>query len=392
MKNGLVWGGIALVFFVILILAFWGENESPKSQEEPETLVTIANVNSSLSLGINEEGSSFQNKLGVSENETSSPIKAKKRVTGVENSAPLEQLSNQVMARFDENHAEPSPNLNDNSKIEVIFTTDSKNATPPAMQAQVQENSFSSSKVISHDEHYNYSSSTETYANASHSHNFSVDTFYTDQNHEEETAFSEEAVPESQFVSDQWIVMDSYGMGEFASEFFPYLDYQLKFRMGAFFPSQKIFRGIYGNAIPIYEGEAAKFLGMGFNGVFQGWANISWLSKRGKAAGIPNQTHIKMATLGLGFNWAYFWAPELMSYIGVGPALSRVYISNNTLCGQDIEYKYSVGCLVKSGIQYAFQEHFFAEVFADYFYLPVNYEQKRNLGGIKVGAGLGMNF
>lgn len=167
-----------------------------------------------------------------------------------------------------------------------------------------------------------------------------------------------------------------------------YPSHQMKLRMGAFLPTQGIFRSIYGNAIPTYELEATQML----LGNIQGWSNFNWLSKKGHASGIKNHTQIKIASLAFGFNWVHFWRPSLMSYLGIGASLSRISVYNKTFCGKDTEYTYAVGGIAKSGIQYFFLGNIFAEGFVDFLYLPVSYQHDRNLGGFRIGGGLGMNF
>lgn len=163
---------------------------------------------------------------------------------------------------------------------------------------------------------------------------------------------------------------------------------QIKLRMAAFLPTQGIFRSLYGNAIPTYEIEATQMV----LGNIQGWSNFNWLSKKGHASGVKNHTHIKMANLSMGFNWVHFWNSNLMSYLGIGASLSRISVYDRTLCGRDTEYTYAVGGIAKSGIQYYFMGNIFAEGFVDFLYLPVTYEEDRNLGGFRIGGGLGMNF
>lgn len=164
----------------------------------------------------------------------------------------------------------------------------------------------------------------------------------------------------------------------------------LEFRSGAFFHSSDRYKEIYGTVSPSYQVEAATHLGCSLDG----FANFDWTSQYGCSEGLNNKTKISIANFSFGVKYPYQFCERFTVYGGVGPSISRIMIDNhdNNRRHNDRSLKTAVGCILKSGLVYDADCNVFLEVFADYLFQSAKYNFRVNLGGFKVGAGIGYRF
>lgn len=161
-----------------------------------------------------------------------------------------------------------------------------------------------------------------------------------------------------------------------------------KIRAGAFIPQSSLMRNIYSTAHIIGEIEVARRV----NCHCELWGNFDWFSHKGHSIGLCNSTHIKIANFSLGIKFPFCITPCTEFYFGVGPSIAGVWLRNISSCGCEYITQAAGGIVAKSGFNIALTHKIFLDLFADYLYQPVNFQQRVNVGGLKIGVGLGIRF
>lgn len=161
----------------------------------------------------------------------------------------------------------------------------------------------------------------------------------------------------------------------------------VELRSGAFFHSSKRFREIYGNASVCFEIEAATRV---YN-CFEGWINFDWFTKDGRSRGLHDSTRVNIANPSFGLKVPFQITRCISIYVGIGPSLSTIWVKNHSHSHKKTT-KFVVGGILKSGLIYDITSCIFADVFVDYLYQPVHFETRVDIGGVKVGGGLGYRF
>ncbi len=160
------------------------------------------------------------------------------------------------------------------------------------------------------------------------------------------------------------------------------------FRSAAFFPLSDRFREIYGDAGVDYQLEASTKI----YGCCDAWVNFDWFSKHGKSVGLHDSTRISIGNTSLGVKFPYRISKTWTIYVGIGPSFGRIWLKNKSYCPPHHISKWAYGGVLKTGVDFFFTEHLFLDVFADYLYQPTNFKTHVDVGGVKVGAGLGVKF
>lgn len=166
------------------------------------------------------------------------------------------------------------------------------------------------------------------------------------------------------------------------------MESHLEIRSAAFLHSSKLFREIYGNTEVSYQLEASTKL---YDYVDE-WVNFDWFSKHGKSDGLNDPTRVSIASLSLGIKVPYQFRERLITYIGIGLSLSRIWLKNKGECNHETVSKLAIGGILKTGIYYFISPRVFIDVFVDYLYQPVHFEKHVDIGGFKTGIGLGVKF
>jgi hypothetical protein len=163
----------------------------------------------------------------------------------------------------------------------------------------------------------------------------------------------------------------------------------IKGRVAALIPQAKLFREIYGNAGGVVELEVATPVAEHV----ELWANIDGFFKRGRSVGLCSPTRIGMTHITFGGKFPYEVNDCITVYAGAGLSLGKIWLRNRSpFCWENIS-KYSVGGVIKSGVDYFVTERVFVDLFADYLVQPTNFKQRRiNTGGLKLGVGVGGTF
>lgn len=165
-------------------------------------------------------------------------------------------------------------------------------------------------------------------------------------------------------------------------------DWKVEARIAAFFPSNHLYREIYGKALPVYQIEASKTL-CDHIGV---WANFEFYTWDGKSVGKRDFTRINMVNFSFGARFTYLINYCNEMYFGIGPCIGNVWIKNHSHCIPKRASKAVWGGVAKLGLWHYFNECYFLDVFVDYSIQPVRFHRHVDLGGLRAGAGIGYSF
>jgi len=163
----------------------------------------------------------------------------------------------------------------------------------------------------------------------------------------------------------------------------------LKLRPYVFIPRAHLYREIYGKVSGGVELEAETIFCHGI-GV---WANVDGLFKRGHSLGLCCPTKIGIFNFSFGPKWLYTFCDERFSlYLGVGPTFAGVFVRNKSVCCINKVNKFSPGVVAKTGFYWHVNDCVFLELFGDYLYQPVHFQHHVDVGGGKIGLGVGYTF
>jgi hypothetical protein len=162
----------------------------------------------------------------------------------------------------------------------------------------------------------------------------------------------------------------------------------IQFRVGHFRPSSHLFRNIYHNGGIEYEGEL-NYEYMPGNTL---WLNINSFERKGVTQD-DQETHIQLRPLSGGIKQLIPFANRVNLYLGAGSCCTFAHVKGKSLFLDERDHKHSWGFVGKSGIMVLVSQSFFVDFFADYYYTEITFdEQKRNLGGLRAGIGVGLLF
>lgn len=165
-------------------------------------------------------------------------------------------------------------------------------------------------------------------------------------------------------------------------------DWHLDARVAAFTPSHKLMREIYGDWQAVYEVEMGRFLCPNY----EIWGNLSALSTNGKTRTLHTKTQLENANVSLGAKYLFYLQPCTQLCLGAGINGAFVHVHNDSSYVKRHVYKYGVGGVLKTGIYYQPTETLFLELFADYLYQRIHFVHHVQIGGIKIGGGVGLSF
>ena len=168
------------------------------------------------------------------------------------------------------------------------------------------------------------------------------------------------------------------------------IENSVELRSVALFHSSSRFRNIYRKVSGCYEIEASTRWNEW--DCFETWANFDWFSKRGHSIGLSDPTKVQIVTFSAGIKFPFQLAEQSIWYLGIGPSIGRIRLKNHGEFCRQKRTEIVYGGVIKTGVNYFFTECLFVDLFADYLYQPNNFETHVDLGGIKVGAGIGVKW
>ncbi len=174
--------------------------------------------------------------------------------------------------------------------------------------------------------------------------------------------------------------------------------FEVEAKISAFFPSSKIIRRIYSDAIPYYELEIAK----PFCNNWEAWLGVGYLSNDGYALGCKNKTSFYLIPVTFGLKYLYSINPCMDLYTGAGACWSFLNNKDHSPFVHKNISDDALGGIFKLGFIYRIKEHVFIDIFTEYLYQHFSFKHhyedhytlrhNLNMSGFKIGGGLGFNF
>lgn len=159
-------------------------------------------------------------------------------------------------------------------------------------------------------------------------------------------------------------------------------------RVGGFFPTYDLFRDIYGKQMLIWEIQSSTKIHQHFDI----WANFDFLSKDGASVGFREYTKIEISNLSFGSNYTFKINEKMRGYLGLGLSPALLWLKNYSLTFKEKFFRIAYGAVGKSGVQIFFPDRVFLDFFVDYLFEMIHFDKWKQLGGVRVGGGIGLNF
>lgn len=163
--------------------------------------------------------------------------------------------------------------------------------------------------------------------------------------------------------------------------------WEVEYRNAFFFPSSSLERRIYHGTRLDYEAEISKHL---FTNWYA-WTNFTYFSKGGGSDPIGIPTRLTLYPLSFGVKYVYPIMCKLSAYAGIGANYTWMHLTNDSAAVPG-ENKGRWGATAKLGVYYDLTERLFVDGFADYLYIPMNLQLVNNVGGWRVGLGVGFRL
>lgn len=178
----------------------------------------------------------------------------------------------------------------------------------------------------------------------------------------------------------------------------------------AYYPASHSIRKTYSSVLVDYQIEASRT----FFGNWDMWADLDYITSSGNLAGFHDSTRIDVVPISAGVRYYIPVYSNTWWYIGGGGSYTFSHIHHQSGCMKKNLSKWGFGGVFKTGIKYFFTTSFYLTAFVDYFYQHYhlghsdrayrshcsfksasNYvigSDTLNVGGLKVGGGLGWTF
>ena len=164
--------------------------------------------------------------------------------------------------------------------------------------------------------------------------------------------------------------------------------FSAQFRVGYFRSTDENVKDVYGKGGLDLEAE----LGAEFRDNFIGWLNFNYFRKRGDSIGLGDRNTMQLYPLSAGIKFLMTVDPCIDFYIGVGASYTWISLHDDSpLVGQQTR-KQGWGAVGKAGMLYYLNNCWFLDLFADYYYTRISKDPYVNVGGARLGVGLGVGF
>ncbi len=163
---------------------------------------------------------------------------------------------------------------------------------------------------------------------------------------------------------------------------------RLELRAGAFIPNSSLYENIYGKLSPNFQLQST----IKCSDCFEYWTNFDWVVKHGHSIGFNDPTTVNIVNYSLGVNFLYDFGYRSTFYLGIGPSIGRIWVKNKSACLKEKIAKTFVAGVLKTGVYHDLSDYIFIDLFLDYLYQPVHFQKYVDIGGFRVGFGLGVKF
>lgn len=167
-------------------------------------------------------------------------------------------------------------------------------------------------------------------------------------------------------------------------------NFTLEVRGGYFYPQSPTLRDIYKGGGGEFEIELSTKLPLGLSI----WGNFNFFQRDSHYIfGEGDASNIRLFPLSFGLKETIHFFQNLAVYIGIGPSFTLVRIKEESLFTKEKYHNDNWGFVTKAGLMFYLNEACFIDVFTDYYFTNANVlGTKHNVGGLRVGAGLGVCY
>lgn len=171
--------------------------------------------------------------------------------------------------------------------------------------------------------------------------------------------------------------------------------FKMEFRAGYFVPSSSVMRDIYHHGGPEAEWEGAAHL----NDDVDVWLNFNYFERNGHSLGLGDKTSIRLFPLSIGIKHNFCLTDQITFYLGIGASYTWLRTHDHSDFVQRHTRRQGWGGVGKSGFIYNLADNLFLDLFFDYYYTSISgvhhsgvEATSRDVGGLRTGLGLGINF
>lgn len=159
-------------------------------------------------------------------------------------------------------------------------------------------------------------------------------------------------------------------------------------RISAFSPSNKLMREIYGDWHANYEVEVGKF----FYPNYELWGNVGYFSADGKTEALHTRTKFTNTNLSGGTKYIFCLGRCIQFQLGLGINVAFVDVHNDSDYVKRNDNQNGVGGVFKAGFYFIPSKNLFFEAFSDYLYQKIRFHKSIQIGGVRLGGGVGFRF
>ena len=167
---------------------------------------------------------------------------------------------------------------------------------------------------------------------------------------------------------------------------FESITYDVELRTAAFFPIARRYKEIYGDVGPSVQIE----VGARFDCPYEAWINLDWVY--GEKHSRYTRTTSNLFNVSFGLKYIYLLSEKCSLSVGFGPTFGGIFLRNHSISYSRNPSRFVAGGVLKSSAKYKFCSGLFVDAFLDYMCEPVCYGTMVDIGGFRLGLGLGYSF
>lgn len=155
--------------------------------------------------------------------------------------------------------------------------------------------------------------------------------------------------------------------------------------VASFLPQSGRFQRIYGNSIPIY-GAGLNFQ---WDPSWELWTSFEGYSKSSHICSGEAYTSITNFSFSMGPNFHLHPFSNFDVSIGLGPVFGAISLENQSWCEQSKSKAFVIGGAIRLNLRCWVHPRAFITLFSDYSYQHSFLDNNVNVGGTKLGGGMG---
>ncbi|WP_420421862.1 hypothetical protein [Simkania sp.] len=159
-------------------------------------------------------------------------------------------------------------------------------------------------------------------------------------------------------------------------------------RIAAFFPQSSRFQRIYGHSLPVYGAQVTAQ----WHPSWELWTTLDGYSKDSRKYTDQTNSSVTTFTLSVGINYLFKPMPKLDLGLGLGPILGVIHLNNRSWSKREKTTSFLTSGVARLDTRWWIQPNVFFTLFTDYSYQLTFLQNHVNVGGTKLGVGLGGKF